>query len=467
MDNIIYLCMSYFEAKGANFITNTGKAVQVEYQNDNSWFWYSDYPYKLHHRDRWRSIDAFSEITKLKEHKKLWQIKCDQDMTDLLQSDEQEFYQIQVDTQDLTAHSKDVSCFLENYNILKVKSPMATRKSNIIEETIKQCNTQNKSVLFITNRVSLSHDIADKYAQYGLKHYQKREYNKGDNLVVQFDSLFYYNPDDFDVVILDEVSSLILYMTDTYQGKEERFNDNLNTFSALKTKQFLILDAFIINFPFHGKTLGIYNKFREELQVIEYSDKPNFEAKIVRETGKGLISVSSNEKRFLTNLEAKLRKRGYKVLMLTGDTKDKPRVYKTLEMRTIPYDAILYSPTLTVGVSIFAEIKHHFHYDNSGTISVIDSMQMTRRVRNAKELHYFIRGRASYKATDINNIERNLKEFRIMNEYGVTFGITNTGKMLAEFRMTKNILANSHKYAFRSLLLYQFKAVTYNNQRVY
>jgi len=475
MDEIVFLCMEFFEAKGAKFIVNSGKAVQVTYKNDNDWYWYSEYPYKLHHSQKWRSEDFFSEITKLKEHKRLWGLYCDSEMTYLLKTDDKSCYQIKVCTQDLDYHSADVKNFLDNYKILKIKSPMATRKSNIIDEVVKQSKDKNR-ILFITNRVSLSKDIAAKYSKYGVKHYQSSQindhydqaYSAGDSLVVQFDSLYKYNCEDFDVVILDEVSSLILYMTDTYEGKEKIYIKNINKFYSLRDKQFVISDAFIINFPFEGKTLGIYNEFRESLNVTEYQDLKIFNFKIQQVLKNGLISISSNEKRFLVTLETKFKAKGLKVLMLNGDTSvaDKEKIYKLLEKKTIPYDVIMYSPTLTVGVSIFIEIKHHFHYDNSGTISVVDSIQMTRRVRNAKDLHFYIKGRSSYKTSSISKIERNLFNFKMYNEFGVCFGVTAPGKMLAEFKRTENILENSHKYAFRELLMLQFKKVKINSAKV-
>ena len=63
MDEIIYLCMSYFEVKGATFKSNRGKAVSVEFEDSNEWYWYSDYPYKLYHPQKWRNLDKFKEIT--------------------------------------------------------------------------------------------------------------------------------------------------------------------------------------------------------------------------------------------------------------------------------------------------------------------------------------------------------------------------------------------------------------------
>lgn len=460
MDNIVYLCLTYWQSKGAVF-SNAGSASSVTLNNEN-YLWFSTNPYRLNHKIKYKSIDAFPEISKLSRHKVFWQEKCKEDLYTLLDLDDKSLYQIKVNEQDMKRHVRDVKNFLENYNILKISSPMATRKSNIIEETIKQCHENNKRVLIITNRISLANDIEDKYKNYNIKHYQKRNYDIGDSLVVQFDSLYHFNPEDFDVVILDEVTSLLLYMTSTYNGKEETYVQNLNTFSSLSSKQFLISDSFMIHFPFETdstKTLGIYNEFREELSVCEYENKKNFEAKIIREARKGLISVSSNEKRFLVDMQKKLEKRHMKVLLLTGDTINKEEIYNIFQNKEINYDAILYSPTLTVGVSIFCNIKQHFHFDNSGTITVIDSLQMTRRVRNAKFLNYHIRGRSSYKETDINNIEKRLYQFKIRNKFGETFGLTNAGKLLADITRINNIFTNTHKYAFRELLLYQFKKV--------
>lgn len=467
MDEIIYLCLHYWQNMGAVF-TNSGNASYVEL-DDIEYLWFNSNPYSLHHKVKSKSLNHFKEISKLKEFKENWQEKCKLDLQNILDLDDKESYQIRVNEQNLKNHSRDVKDFLNNYKILKISSPMATRKSNIINETIKQCHVLSKRVLIITNRISLANDIEEKYIEHNIKHYSKNNYNVGDSLVVQFDSLFHFNMNDFDVVILDEVTSLLLYMTHTYIGKEDAYYNNLTSFSKLHNKQFLISDSFMIHFPFEynvKETLSIYNDFREDLEVTEFIDKKNFEAKILRESKKELISVSSNEKRFLLNLKKKLESRNLRVLLLTGDTENKKEIYLILQNRKISYDAILYSPTLTVGISIFCDIRQHFHFDNSGTISVIDSLQMTRRVRNAKYLNYYVLGRTSYSDTDIQSIEKKLHQFKIRNEYGETFGLTKAGKLLASITQINNIFMNTHKYAFRELLLYQFKSINVNSYKI-
>ena len=453
--------------QGFTFLENQGASTKVSLNGDDEYYWFSDYPYKIHHRSKWKSADAFKEITKLPEHKSLWQNKCATDLDDLLTRDCKGSFQINVDTQDLTAHESDVTDFLNNYQFLKISSPMATRKSNIIEEVVKQAKDDGKSVLFITNRVSLSLDIAEKYNKYGLSHYQTRDYKKGDSLVVQFDSLYRYSGDfdAFDIVILDEVTSLMLYMSRSYKGKEKIHAKNIYSFFDLRNKKFVIADSFMIDFPFKGRTLGIYNHFRESLHVTDYEDKKQFTNKVFEliETtviNKKLISVSSNEKGYLIGVQDELLSKGYRVLLLTADTEDKEEIYKVLEQSTIPYDAILFSPTLTVGVSIFSNVEHHFHYDTSGTVSVIDSIQMTRRSRESKNVHLFIRGRSSFKDVRIKEVERRLDaHYQSFDRWGEFQGITEAGKFLASIKQIRNILDNTHKYAFKSLLCYQFKSI--------
>ena len=229
MEDIVYYCMDYWEKQGVSFRKNIGKSVEVKYQDD-MYLWHPDSPFKLYHRDRWKQIDNFRDISRTETFVRLWGEKAERDMRELLSRDEKELYQVVVNTQDLTHHKSDVVNFIDNYDILKISSPMATRKSNVIDEVVNQSHLRGLRVLFITNRVSLADDVYIKYPQHNIKHYQHKKYNKGDSLVCQFDSLFYYNKEDFDVIILDEVTTLLLYMTDYYEGKEKRYKKNIHFF---------------------------------------------------------------------------------------------------------------------------------------------------------------------------------------------------------------------------------------------
>jgi len=468
-DLITYLCIDYLESKGYKFLENRGYTISVEKDADKNFYWTSDSPFKIFHPVEHKTHNYFKEISKLREFKKLWGEKCDEDLNEIFQEEDINSYKIKTNVQDLDNFKDDVSNFLENYKFLKISSPMATRKSIIIEETLKQSLRKRLRVLFITPRVSLSYDIHKKYFPH-LSHYKHSNYTLGDSLVVQFDSLHKFDMDYFDIVILDEVTSLMLYMSDTYEGKAERYRKNLQKFYSLKDKKFLLLDAFLLKFPLESeddRSLGILNNFREDIKITEYVNKNNFTGRIIREAKKNPISVSSNEKRFLVKIKEKLEKRGLRCLMLNSETVDKDSVYEEFAKKETDYDVILYSPTLTVGVSIFSNIKNHFHYDLSGTIDVISSIQMIRRVRNAKHIHYYIQGRRSFLPTEEKIIQRHLEDsFKIINEFGESFGINKIGEMLSKIKRIKNVLLNSHKYAFRDLLKRQFKEVEFNKLEI-
>lgn len=469
-DMLIELCMDYIESQGYKFLKNSGSFASLEKDEDSSYFWNSDYPYKVHHPIKDKSEDFFKNITSSKAFKKIWGEVCDNSLLEMLEEEDKSLYQLKINQPVLGKFKEEVSDFLENYQALKISSPMATGKSNIISEILSQSIDKNLRVLFITPRVSLSYDIYDKYIDIipNFHHYKNKSYSLGDSLVVQFDSLLNFDMSYFDIVILDECTSLMLYMSDTYEGKEDRFRKNLKNLYLLKDKKFVLADAFILKFPIEFKScFGILNEYREDITIIEYMDKNNFTGKMIREAQKGCISISSNEKRFLVKMEQKLSKRGLKCLMLNSDTSNRDAVYKEFEKFETNYDVILYSPTLTVGVSIFNNISNHFHFDLSGTIDVISSIQMIRRVRNAKTIHFYIQGRSSYLPTDLKAIQRQLGAgYKIVNEFGETFGINRIGEILSRVRRIRNNLANSHKYAFKYLLKYQFKKIEVNEIRL-
>jgi hypothetical protein len=278
--------------------------------------------------------------------------------------------------------------------------------------------------------------------------------------------------DFFDVVIIDEITSLLFYMCDPYKGKENEYIKNINIFLDLdRTKKIMLLDAFILHNPFETcidttRTLSIYNKYREELSLKQYKNKNDLMYKINFISNKESVSVSSNEKSFLLKLKKLLEKHGKKVLLLTGDSKNKDEIIKKIQnfgdannpsnLKDLGYDVFLFSPVVTVGVSFYFDIVHHFHYDNSNSVDPINSIQMIRRVRNAKVIHYFIYGRIFYRSTNLEYIEKNLNGFKILNYRSDYLGVTHQGKRLAKIIYIRNILKNTHKYAFKKLMDYQF-----------
>jgi len=470
-EGIVKICYFYLKnRKKVEFLENIGRGTKCKYKGEN-YIWYADNPYKLFHNLEFKTIDFFSEISKLPTHKKAYQEKCSIDLQELIEKDDKDLYQIQVNQIYLDRHKEDVKNFLENYKILKVQSLMASKKTNVILEIIEQAH-KNKQILFITNRITLAEEEYDKFKDFGFKLYLNNDYDIGDHLIVQFDSLWKYDLDAFDIVIIDEITSLLLYVTEPYNGKEKNYQKSLDQFLKLdyKVDKIVLLDAFILDYPFKGKTLGIYNGFREDLEVVEYSNKYTFFSAIIRNALKYFISFSSNEKRILKKIFNKLKEKyNRNPLLITADTKSEiEKLNGSAKMEEIlnKHDSIFYSPVITTGVSFFKKPKVHFHYDNSTSIDPVNSIQMIRRFRNAKVIHYYVEGKVSYKSTNLETIEYSNKVLDLFKMYdynGTYLGLTQTGERLLKIIQMKNILHNTHKYAFRELMKYQFKKVTENN----
>jgi hypothetical protein len=470
-EEIIKICIYFLETKKkVKFLENKGKYTSCIYK-DEKYKWYYTSPYKLSHDYEFKSIDFFQEINKIKTFKEAYSNKCRDDLENVLELDDKELYDYEVNTQNLERYPEIVNKFIETKDIFQIQSPMATRKTNIIYEIIEQCNEKNLKILMISNRRTLAKESYLKYKKYGFKYYEHQEYDINNHLIVQFDSLYKYNIEFFDVIIIDEITSLLLYMSDPYLGKENKFRRNIETFMNLDTfnKKIVLLDAFIIHNPFKGNKISLLNTFREDINVVEYLNKHTFISKITRTALSETISVSCNEKRILHKICNNLNKRGLKCLVLTGDTENKDKIFEDLQkvkdIKEYGYDALLYSPVVTTGVSFLFKIDNHFHYDNSRSIDPVNSIQMLRRIRNAKKIHYFILGKVSYKTTDINKIEKyddSVSLFQMVNVMGMFLGLTNAGKRLSEIIKIKNIFMNTHKYAFRELMKYQFKSVHFN-----
>ena len=242
-------------------------------------------------------------------------------------------------------------------------------------------------ILIITNRISVAEDFKQKY---GIKIYNKDEYSIGDSLICQFDSLWKYNIKNFDLVILDEFISLLFHARNTINNSQI----NLAKFFASFNLKLVIADAFLTGYE--NKLLNknsnmffLNNVYRDETKLYEYNNFNYFIQKILRKAEEGKITISSTSLSFINALFILLRKLNYRVLVLTAETPPsvKERIYQIFnDENSDDYDVLLYSPTLTVGVSNLNNVDTHFHYDSSMTTDVISSLQMIKRTRKTKKI---------------------------------------------------------------------------------
>ena len=472
-DSLEKLCLKVFQNMGFQAVkNNTNGSITfkhpLEKKTPGGYFWFSSSPYTMHHFSALKTINIYDTIRKLDLGKSLLKKELDYNdellnfnaETEILQINEK-FIEIDVDISD------KVHKFLNAKNgLLSIRSPMGTGKSKIINHIIEECHEQDMKVLIITNRISVAQDFAKKYS---IKLYNADKYEIGDSLVCQFDSLWKYNIKFFDIVIMDEFISLLTH---------SRNNLNNNSFNIAKffgcfLKKLVIADAFLTGYEnfILNKETNIHlidNIYRDGTQLYNYKNLNYFVNNLYLHASKNKITVSSTSLSFINSLYKLLTNNGLKVITLTADTPEttKKLIYGLFEEEDHDkWDVLIYSPTLTVGVSNMNNNYYHFHYDSSISTDVIGSLQMIKRTRKAKEIHLFIKDKINYVKTNYNdirdeyitNIGKHIEQNYLfeIDDYGEP-RLSDIGKKALKIDTFKNILEFNHKTAFFWLSKYHF-----------
>ena len=483
-DSIESLCLSIFESMGFQELSQDDGVIKFSHSNEvkspGGYFWFWGSPYTMHHFNSTKSINIFESVRKLDVAKNL--LKKDINYDSVLYKKSAIANTIEVNEQYLKLND-EISTSIESFvhepeGLFSIKSPMGTGKSTIIGHIIKESHNEDMRVLIITNRISVAQDFSNKYS---IKLYNKDKYNVGDSVVVQYDSLWKYNIKNFDIIIMDEFISLMLHSRNNISNSSV----NLAKFFASFQKKLVIADAFLTgyeNFLINHKKSNIHlldNQYRDSTELHNYEDFNYFVKKILDKSrvldtkNNEKITISSTSLSVINELELLLSQRGLKTVTLTADTSDitKELVYGLFEEDHDKFDVLLYSPTLTVGVSNLNNVKDHFHYDSSMSSDVISSLQMIKRSRKAQRIHLLIKPRVQYIRTSyneirddyINNLGQNIGQnylFEVDN-YGEP-RLSKIGVKAIKIDTFSNILEFNHRDAFFYLCKYHFKDAPIN-----
>ena len=484
--SIEMLCLSVFQNMGFEAIKTASNGSVIfkhpsEKKSIGGYFWFSASPYTMHHPNSTKTVNIFESVRKMDAAKELLKVEINYD-DKLLKFDtnsrvintNQKFLKV---TDEIT---ESITEFLNTKDgLFSIRSPMGTGKSTIIGHLIQECLEEDTRVLIITNRISVARDFSKKY---NLKLYNKDKYEIDDSLVVQYDSLWKYNIKNFDVIIMDEFISLMLHSRSNLSNSSV----NIAKFLASFNKKLVIADAFLTgyeNFLLNKKKeiFLLNNEYRDPSNVLMYQDQ-NYFMRTVVSKGDDLLSIiekSNGDKRpkitisstsiqVINELTLMLSSRGLKVVTLTAETPEltKDLIYGLFEkVNHDKWDVLIFSPTLTVGVSNINSSLCHFHYDSSMSTDVISSIQMVKRSRKAKEIHLYIKERINYIRTTYNeirdeymsNLGKNLDNnylFEIDN-YGEP-RLSNIGRSAIKIDTFSNILEFNHKEAFLYLIKFHF-----------
>lgn len=449
-----------------------------EVNSPGGYFWFSSNPFLMHHNNVEKTVNIFGYVKETKEGKEFLKE---------LNKNEQKNRLLPNTLSDYTVESRylesdeTIQTMLDKFiasssGVFKTTSAMGTGKSNIIGDCIEKAHKLYQRVLVISSRISVAIDFAEKY---GMKIYlDPEELKPNESLVVQFDSLHRYDLTGFDIIILDEFMSILLHHRSNLTS-----NQNLNVgkfYVALNTKRVLIADAFLTGFEdtyLKGRAIqSLINSYRDDTNLYEYTNANNFIQNLINTTknkNKGeSVSCSFMSVNVLKVVEKELKANNLEVICLTSETPDitKEIIYeKFLDSKNDTWDAILYTPTLTVGVSNLNNVVHQFHYDTGNAGGVIDSLQMVKRSRNAKNIHYFLQERQFYKETNILALNASAdlaikyhyknkdKTLLVDLDYATgEFSLSELGKYINSIESFNNILENNHANAFKILLAQQF-----------
>jgi len=480
-DSIEDYCLNVYKSMGFEAMkANENGSIQFKHPSETKsiggYFWFNNSPFTMHHFNSTRSINIFDAVRSTEIGKKLLNTELDYDKelmhfntsTKVIQTNER-YLKVRgtYDGKEFNRMDEIEKFISEKDGLYCIKSPMGTGKSTIIKAIIDEANAQDLRTLIITNRISVAVDFANKY---GMKIYNKDQYNLNDSIIVQFDSLWKYDIKNFDLVIMDEFISLMCHSRNNLGNSSL----NLAKFFGAFNKKLVIADAFLTgyeNFLLENKTSNVYllnNHNRDKTILYSYENKNYFFQSLLHKAKQQKITVSGTSLNFLRSTKRLLEKHGKKCILLTADTpgSTKKLIYELFkEEEHDKWDVFLYSPSLTVGVSNLNNIYAHYHYDTSMSTDVISSIQMIKRTRKATEIHMYISDRTNYVKTTydsvrdeyLGNIGKNIDQNFLfsVDDYG-TQRLSKIGKNAIKIDTFKNILEFNHKKAMFWLMKYHF-----------
>ena len=451
-------CIEAFANLGFE-IVEKGDKITTYKLDDDTYFWYENNPYFMFNKDTTKSLNIFNIVNK--------NINEDVDFS-LYFKEINSFHTYRMIFDDNEFLSSKIENFLfSKKSTLTIKSCMGSGKSNLIRDIILKAQEKNLKVLVITNRISVAKEFKEKYK---LKLYLDLNYKVGDSLVCQFDSLYKYQIKNFDVVVMDEFLSLLLYSRDSKTNNPQSIRRFYESFE----KSLVIADAFLTGYEQNivNRTKDYYsivNDYKDAVNLYEIPDKKSFFYYVLNSCKvgeKNTISCTSNN--MIITLQKLLTEKGLKVQTYTSDLSSitKSLIQKwMLEKDHTKWDVLIYSPSMTVGVNNLNLVKNHFHFESCRAIDPVSSVQMIKRSRFAENIYYFIDNYKDYNTILDYNVLRNqlLQQqkipendtFKTINKYGEVI-LTENGIRFVKIELLFNILKRNFKKSFEYLLSCNF-----------
>lgn len=298
-----------------------------------------------------------------------------------------------------------------NSKIQIVNSRTGTGKTtsivNAINNAIKPFENIYENILYITPRISLCKNIVNVFKSKGItiKSYQDSKGKIKDSTVVQLESICRLDRLDYDVVICDEITSLITQMDSGLHINIKRSQCVINNLLQL-SKHIVFMDAFIDNrliklvnhfFPFQQIPVSI-NKFcKQQRKAFKYTFDKTFNDNFFDKIGDGkkIVYISGSVKH-AKKIKASLDKLKISSQLYCQDTINNKGIADEIanpNKHWKKYQCVIYTSTIGSGVDFSAKhFDYKFMYATNRSNVVREYFQMIGRDRetSTEELHYYL-----------------------------------------------------------------------------
>lgn len=318
---------------------------------------------------------------------------------------------------------------------LIIFAPMGKGKTQFIKDYLKLY--PDKSILYISCRQSFANFITgEDFKEIGLVNYMdlkkdKQNFKNNNKMCCSLESLNEIEYiDKFDIIILDEVETVLNILSSQTMGNKTLYNYNLLKSYIDKSERVFAADAFITN-----RTIDFINNFKGDKTII-INEKPNIERGAFEVHENKILnmlcdSIKRGEKNYVCFGSAKklnlfydsiiknklLEKEDIIYYKSTAGDKETKETLNNINNEWVKYKLILTTPTITVGCSF--SVPDYF--DNTFIVSypscvVRDTFQTHMRARTIKnnkiyfsipetKTYNFIRSSANIKMSLYNNFD--------------------------------------------------------------
>ena len=330
------------------------------------------------------------------------------------------------------------------YKLLCIQSEKGTGKTtSLINNLFESNNNPPKSVLFISSRRTFGIKLLSDLKKYGFELYSdiEEQYISVNKIIIQINSLQRLCNTDYEYLIIDEIESLVRYMTSSHFMKNNNSSIIVSDLeyrlnNCVKT---IIMDADLSDrsINYCKKAMKInrcsYYILKNNMMAfsnytIKYTVYDNWIIQIIhklKNNKKLVIPMASNNKAKDLKELLKLKFPKLKILLIHKETDDNSKLEILLNVNTdwVKYDVVIYTPTVCMGVSF--DIKNYFDYifaygchESLGSQEFCQMMHRTREPK--KKTIYLAVDRYDYYNVEEDKITRDIGEEVICNDYYLT-----------------------------------------------